>query len=214
MSSPLAIPAGDFAAYLFDCDGTLADSMPLHYEAWKSALAEWKVHFPQNLFYEWAGAKPIAVIQRLAAHHKLELELELGLGAGTGPAELPAAELPAAEIDRRREDAYHRLLPTVRGRADVLAHLEDARRRGLPCAVVSGSPRASVLKTLAVLGISGSFQAIVGAEDCAHGKPHPEPFLLAAQALGVDPARCLVFEDGELGIQSAVAAGLACVRVI
>jgi beta-phosphoglucomutase-like phosphatase (HAD superfamily) len=83
----------------------------------------------------------------------------------------------------------------------------------IPFAVVSGSPRASVKKTLGVLGLLDLFPVIVGAEDTPKGKPHPDPFLLAAKKLGVDPKKCLVFEDGELGIKSAEAAGMKWVRV-
>ncbi len=83
----------------------------------------------------------------------------------------------------------------------------------IPFAIVSGSPRASILKTLTTLGLVHHFPVIVGAEDYTHGKPDPEPFLTAARLLDVPPAQCLVFEDAEAGITAAVAAGMQWVHV-
>ncbi len=80
-------------------------------------------------------------------------------------------------------------------------------------AIVSGSPRASIEATLARLGLAHHFAAIVGAEDYTRGKPDPEPFLKAAALLGIEPGKCLVFEDADAGIASAEAAGMPYVRV-
>jgi HAD superfamily hydrolase (TIGR01509 family) len=188
----LELPDGTFDAYLFDCDGTLADSMPLHYRAWGRALATCGKVFPRDLFYLWAGVPPERIVAMLNER--------LGF------------DLPVAETVRRKEDIFYELLPEVRAVPGVLEHVQLQAGR-IPFAVVSGSPRASVLRTLACLGLLDRFPVIVGAEDCRQGKPWPEPFLRAAELLRVDPARCLVFEDGEAGIQSAQAAGMRWVRV-
>ncbi|MEO6829496.1 MAG: HAD family phosphatase, partial [Acidobacteriaceae bacterium] len=79
--------------------------------------------------------------------------------------------------------------------------------------VVSGSPRTSIIKTLKFLGIRDKFAEVIGAEDYERGKPHPEPFLLAAKRLNIPPSRCLVFEDADAGIESAKAAGMSWVKV-
>jgi HAD superfamily hydrolase (TIGR01509 family) len=108
----------------------------------------------------------------------------------------------------RQKEFLHLVKPIEEVLAEIHAH-----HGKIPFAVVSGSPRASVKKTLGVLGLLDLFPVIVGAEDTPKGKPHPDPFLLAAKKLGVDPKKCLVFEDGELGIKSAEAAGMKWVRV-
>jgi HAD superfamily hydrolase (TIGR01509 family) len=188
----IALPPGDFEAYLFDCDGTIADSMPLHYEAWQIALAEHGGQFPKDLFYAWAGVSLAKIVEKL--------NLEYGLS------------MPADKILLRKEQLYYESLPKLRVIPGVLAHIQ-AQYGKIPFAVVSGSQRESIAKTLHVLGLTDYFPVIVGAEDTALGKPHPDPFLLAAKLLNVSPERCLVFEDADLGIESARAAGMSWVRV-
>ena len=94
----------------------------------------------------------------------------------------------------------------------MLEHIKAEHGR-IPFAVVSGSTRDSVVGSLSVLGLLESFDTIVSAEDYKRGKPAPDGFLLAAERLGVAPADCLVFEDTDLGIESAIAAGMAYVKV-
>jgi HAD superfamily hydrolase (TIGR01509 family) len=188
----LTLPPFEFGAYLFDCDGTIADSMPLHFRSWNEAVAEHGAVFPSDLFAAWAGVP----LDRTVAL----LNETLGYA------------LPIVETVRRKEELYHALLPEVRAVASVVAHIDKQYGR-IPFAVVSGSPHASVVRTLTALGLIDKLPVIVGAEDYTHGKPHPEPFLTAAQLLGVAPGRCLVFEDADAGIQSAEAAGMQWVRV-
>ncbi len=188
----LKLPEGEFGAFLFDCDGTIADSMPLHFEAWNAALANWGASLPLDLFYAWAGIPLVRTVELLNEK----------FGHAIPPAEVPAI----------KERKYYELLPKLKPIPSVLEHVH-AQYGKIPFAVVSGSPRESVMKTLECLGLSEFFPVIVGAEDYAQGKPHPEPFLLAARLLGVSPARCLVFEDADLGIESARAAGMHWVRV-
>ncbi|MET7710680.1 HAD-IA family hydrolase [Micromonospora sp. NPDC005413] len=190
MSLPL--PPGEFAAYLFDCDGTIVDSMPLHYLAWQRALNEWGCEFPEELFYAWGG-RPTADIV-------VTLNEQQGLA------------MPVATVVERRESYYQELLPQLAAVPEVLAHIHDAHRR-VPFAVVSGSTRASVTASLDTLGLLDRFDVLVCADDYTRAKPDPEPFLLAAEHLGVPPGSCLVFEDTDLGIQAATAAGMASVRV-
>ncbi|MBM7491474.1 HAD family hydrolase [Micromonospora luteifusca] len=190
MSLPL--PSGEFAAYLFDCDGTIVDSMPLHYLAWQRALDEWGCEFPEDLFYAWGGRPTADIIVDLNEQHGLAM--------------------PVETVVERRESYYQELLPQLAAVPDVLAHIHDAHRR-VPFAVVSGSTRASVTASLDALGLLDRFDVLVCADDYTRAKPDPEAFLLAAQHLGVPPADCLVFEDTDLGIQAATAAGMASVRV-
>ena len=188
----LKIPEGAFGAYLFDCDGTVVDSMPLHFLAWRQALAEWKCDFSEEIFYAWGGMPVAEVITRL--------NRERGLS------------MPVAEVEARKENLYYERLPQLRPVAEVLEHI-DAMYGKIPFAVVSGGHVSSVTRSLTTVNLLDRFETIVGAEDYVNSKPAPDAFLLAAERLGVEPWDCLVFEDTELGIEAATAAGMASVRV-
>jgi HAD superfamily hydrolase (TIGR01509 family) len=188
----LKLPEGTFRAYLFDCDGTIADSMPLHYNAWKAALADWKCDYPEELFYSWGG-KPVRNI--IADLNKIN-----GL------------QMPVEALAMRKESLYLAQLPQLKAIPEVLEYIEAEHGR-IPFAVVSGSTRDSVVGSLSVLGLLDNFDAIVSADDYQQGKPAPDCYLLAATRLGVAPADCLVFEDTDMGIEAATAAGMASVKV-
>lgn len=188
----LKIPAGDFRAYLFDCDGTIADSMPLHYIAWKKALGEWNCALDEERFYAWGGVPPAEIVAMLNSMHGLAM--------------------PVEEVATRKENLYFELLPRLEPVAEVLEHIE-AMHGILPFAVVSGSTHESVVNSLTAIGLLDKFDLIVGSEEYARSKPAPDAYLTAAQRLGVAPRDCLVFEDTSLGIQAATAAGMQSVRV-
>ena len=188
----LPIPAGAFKAYLFDCDGTIVDSMPLHYIAWKTALAEWGCSFPEDLFYSWGGKPVDEIISTLNRMNGLQM--------------------PVEQVGTRKEGLYFDLLPQLRAIPEVLEHIQ-AQQGHIPFAVVSGGRRSSVVRSLTAVHLFDRFQTIVGADDYVHSKPAPDAFLVAAERLGVAPADCLVFEDTALGIQAATAAGMASVLV-
>lgn len=191
---PLTLPAGPFRAYLFDMDGTIADSMPLHYIAWKQALAEYGCPlFPEDLFYSWGGMPVREIVATLNQRHSLSMPIE--------------------EVAHRKEGLYYELLPQLTAVPEVLEQIEEAHQR-IPFAVVSGSTRESVTKSLDVLGLRDKFVVLVCAGDYKNAKPDPEPFLLAAKKLNVPPASCLVFEDTAMGIQAATAAGMQSVRIL
>ena len=192
MLMKLTLPAGSFRAYLFDCDGTIVDSMPLHYIAWKKALAEWNCDYEEALFYSWGG-RPIREIIAL-------LNEKNGLN------------MPVEEVAHTKEGYYLELLPTLKAIPEVIEHIEAQHGR-IPFAVVSGSRRESVVGSLNALNLLDRFEVLVCAEDYENGKPAPDAFLLAAERLGIAPADCLVFEDTDLGIEAATAAGMASVKV-
>ena len=188
----LELPPGPFAAYLFDCDGTIADSMPLHYRAWSAALAPYGCTFPEPLFYAWGGRPVNDILHDLARDQNLEL--------------------PIAHLTTHKEDLYLALLPELQSVPDVLEHILAAHPT-IPFAVVSGSSRESVAASLETLHLTQYFPTLVCAGDYTHPKPHPEPFLRAAELLGVPPHQCLVFEDTDIGIASAHAAGMSAVKI-
>ncbi|MGC1297764.1 MAG: HAD-IA family hydrolase [Alloacidobacterium sp.] len=188
----LKLPEGEFKAYLFDCDGTVADSMPLHFIAWKKALGEWGCDFYEDLFYSWGGLSVAKIISTLN--------------------ELRGLKMPVAEVEHRKESLYYEILPQLTAVPEVLEHIEDQYGQ-IPFAVVSGSARESVVASLTTLLLLDRFDTLVCMGDYKKNKPDPECFLLAAERLGVAPQDCLVFEDAELGIQAATAAGMASVKV-
>lgn len=192
MDVALPLPDGDFRAYLFDLDGTVADTMPLHFTAWTRAVEEAGGTFPIELFYALAGVPIVGVVEQLNARFGYRLD-------------------PVA-VAHRKEALYLEMIDQVRPIGSVLHHIHQQHGR-IPLAVVSGSPRESIIRTLDVLELRDRFDTLVGAEDYTRGKPDPEPFLVAAQRLGVEPRRCLVFEDADAGIRSAEAAGMPWVRV-
>ncbi len=188
----LALPAGAFRAYLFDCDGTVVDSMPLHYIGWTQALSEWGARFDEETFYAWGGKPPKEIIAELNR--------------------LQGLAMPVEAVAERKEQLYFSLLPQLKAVPEVVAHI-DAQYGRIPFAVVSGSNRESIVQSLTTVGLLDRFDLLVGHEDYARSKPAPDGFLLAAERLGVAPQECLVFEDTEMGIAAATAAGMASVRV-
>ena len=189
----LPLPAGTFKAYLFDCDGTIADSMPLHYVAWKRALGEHGCEFPEDVFYRWGGMPAAKIIRTLAGEQGIDM--------------------PFDEVEHRKEHLYYELLPNLQAVPEVLEHI-DLNHGRIPMAVVSGGTRTSVTSSLRTLGLLDKFDTLVCAGDYAHPKPAPDPFLVAAARLNVAPIDCLVFEDTEMGIEAATAAGMASVKVL
>ncbi len=188
----LPLPQGPFRAFLFDMDGTVADSMPLHYRTWVQAVEEQGCTFPPDLFLAWGGLTLPRTVEKLN--------------------ETFGYAMHPADTSRRKEELYLEQMDEMLPVQSVLAHIHEHYGK-LPFAIVSGSPRATIEGTLNRLGLLDRFDLIVGAEDYTHGKPDPEPFLVAARGLGVEPRDCLVFEDADAGIASAEAAGMQWVRV-
>ena len=188
----LNLPPGPFRAYLFDCDGTIADSMPLHYIAWSKALGEYGCTFDEQLFYSWGGKPAVEIIADLNKMQDLNM--------------------PPEALAEHKENLYFALLPQLQPIPEVVDIIQAEHGR-IPFAVVSGGRRNSVTNSLTTLGLLDKFETIVGAEDYKNSKPAPDAYLLAAARLGVAPNDCLVFEDTAMGIQAATAAGMASVKI-
>lgn len=185
-------PERDFKALLFDFDGTVADTMPGHLLAWNHALAAYGQKMTHEQHQRWAGRPTREIVDLLNQDY------------GT--------QMAADVILREKEVAYFNSFASISEIVPIMTIVRDNFGR-LPMAIVSGSRRDPVTRTLKQLGLESYFAPLVCAEDYARGKPAPDCFLMAAAALGVAPEDCLVFEDGELGIQAAWAAGMSCVRV-
>jgi beta-phosphoglucomutase-like phosphatase (HAD superfamily) len=191
---PLELPPGEFAALVFDCDGTLADSMPLYHRAWQRALRAHgaSFEFSWELFMSRAGMSTALTIEGL--------NLEFGTA------------LEAESVERRQHAEYLTLIDEVQPIASVV---EVARRHfgRIPMSVASGGARPLVERTLELIGVKELFPVVVVAADVPRGKPEPDIFLLAAKRMGVAPEACLVFEDGEPGLVAARRAGMKTVFV-
>lgn len=188
----LEISDREFGGYIFDCDGTIADTMPLHFLAWTKAMKDFGGVFPEELFYSLGGTPATVIVGMLNERYGLSMD-------------------PAQTV-RCKEDYYLQLIPEVKPIEPVLAIAR--KMHGLvPLSIASGGHREVVLATLRALGIESLFTAIVCAEDYVNGKPSPDPFLKAAILMGVAADACVVFEDTEIGIEAAKAAGMDWVLV-
>ncbi len=123
-----------------------------------------------------------------------------------------ASTCPSKPSPHRKENLYFSHLPALQPVPEVLEHI-NAQQGRIPFAVVSGSTRESIVRSLITVGLLDRFDILVGSEDYARSKPAPDAFLTAAGRLGVTPKDCLVFEDTDMGIAGATAAGMASVRV-
>lgn len=177
---------------IFDCDGTLTDSMPVHYVAWKATFKRYGIDFSEQRFYALAGAPSNKIVALLAGEAGIELD--------------------AAKVGDEKEHAFLDLLPEVKPveRVVDLVHQNLGTR---PLAVASGGYRWVIDRQLETIGLTGKFDAIVTAEDTKRHKPEPDVFLEAARQLGVPAEDCFVFEDGDLGLEAAKRAGMAAIDV-
>lgn len=191
----LDIPAGDFAGYIFDLDGTLVDTMPLHYRAWNRAMqhAGLKEELNEDLFYSLGGVPTRGVAKIFADHYGLVVDVE--------------------KVFHQKEALFVELRAEIKLIEAVVAFARKAVAQRVPVSVASGGPRDIVRHTLQLMHLRELFPVVVTPEDVEHGKPAPDMFLLAAKKMGVVPAQCLVFEDAEPGIKAAEAAGMKWVRV-
>jgi len=188
-----------YDGYIFDCDGTLADTMPQHYQAWNETLAlklGRPSDFTESMFYHFGGMPAREIVARL--NHDF------------------GYNLPPDQTAHDKEMRFLELLPgvgPVQEVVDVLNRLSpDAK-----VAVASGGLTEIVRETLGYLGLKigpkEKIKFLVGSDQVKHGKPNPELFLHAAELLGVEPKRCLVFEDAEPGFAAAKAAGMDYIDV-
>lgn len=186
-------PPPGTAALIFDCDGTLADTMPIHYRAWTAMLGRYGIAFPEDRFYQLGGVPTASIIRLLSDEQHVYV-----------------SDVDA--LTHEKESAFLDLLADVRPVGPVYRIAETYRGK-LPMAVASGGYREVVLRTLEAIGVTDWFGAVVAAEDTARHKPDPDVFLEAAKRLGVGPAGCMVFEDTDIGLEAARRAGMHRVDV-
>ncbi len=182
----------DHDAILFDCDGTLADTMPAHYRAWLTVIEPHGIPFDEDRFYALGGRPTRDIVATLAGEAGLVIDIE-------------QAAMLKEQGFLAQLDSILPIDPVV----DVVR-----RCRGLvPMAVVTGGYQDVCRQILDCLGITDAFDTIVASEDTPRHKPDPDPYLEAARRLGARPERCVVWEDSGLGIEAARRAGMHWIDV-
>lgn len=190
----LTLPTTNYKALIFDLDGTLADSMPVHFKAWCRALEDNGAPgvFPEDVFYAMGGRPTRDIVEIINGEQNLHLNPD--------------------RVALSKKKHFLRELETV-GLIKEVAAIAEENRGKVPMAVASGGSREVVEKTLQLLNISDWFDEVVSSSEVENGKPAPDIFLEAASRLGVAPETCVVFEDGRAGIIGAREAGMEVVVV-
>ncbi len=177
---------------VFDCDGTLADTMPLHWKAWSSITSKHGLHFPEERFYALGGVPSRDIVKMLCEEQGLKLD-------------------PLA-VAKEKEEAYLPFLPGVQPISVVVA-VAEANHGKLPMAVASGGMKHIIEQVLEHLRIRHYFDAVVTSEDVKRQKPAPDIFLEAARRIGIQPHHCRAYEDTDLGLQAIRSAGMEAIDV-
>jgi beta-phosphoglucomutase-like phosphatase (HAD superfamily) len=174
-------------ALIFDCDGTLADTMPLHWRAWQAVTQKHGLVFPEDRFYSLGGVPSRDILKMLS--------------------EEQGRPLDHLAVSKEKEAIYLPLMPQVQEIAEVV-NIAREHYGVIPMAVASGGIRSHINEVLTHLGIRHLFQAVVTSEDVTRQKPAPDIFLEAARLLGVPPQFCRAYEDTDLGLQAIRSAGM------
>ena len=177
---------------IFDCDGTLADTMPLHWRAWQAVTRRHGVHFPEERFYALGGVPSRDILQMLRVEQGLSID-------------------PQA-VAREKEEEYLNWLTDV-GPVPEVVEVARAHHGRIPMAVASGGIKPIIERVLVHLGIRDFFVAVVTSEDVQQQKPAPDIFLEAARRIQVAPQFCRAYEDTDLGLQAIRSAGMEAVDI-
>jgi HAD superfamily hydrolase (TIGR01509 family) len=176
-----------YTGYIFDCDGTLAHSMPVHYAAWRQTAEENGTEMSEELFYSLGGVPTTRIVEILSEKFGVKMDPEV--------------------VAKRKEDVYVQNMGNIQPLQEVTAFARKVATFA-KVSVASGGYLAVVLKTLEAIGFKDFFPVIVTTEQVARGKPFPDMFLEAANRMGVPANECLVLEDSPAGIEAAKAAGM------
>ena len=176
-----------YAGYIFDCDGTLAHSMPIHYRAWADTVEKHGGQFPENLFYNLGGIPSIRIVEILNDKFGTALETEL--------------------IATEKERLYVERIATTQPIKEVADFAREVAAHA-KVSVASGGILPVVTQTLEAIGFKDFFPVIVTSDQVKRGKPFPDMFLEAAHRMQVAPSDCLVVEDSNAGFEAATAAGM------
>jgi HAD superfamily hydrolase (TIGR01509 family) len=184
---------GPYKAFLYDCDGTLADNMPSHKAAFVKVAAQYNIDLNDAMIDELAGWPTVLIADEIMKRYNVQFDRETF-----------ARQKSSIFVEEFIEET----LPIP----FVVQHLKDHVGK-VKIGVVSGGSRTTVSQTLKVIGVDKYLDVLVCAGETERGKPFPDPFLAAARQLGVKPEECLVFEDGDPGVQAAERACMKWIRV-
>lgn len=179
-------------ALIFDLDGTLANTMPVHFWAFKNIVIDYGIEFTPELFAKLAGVPSVGTIEKLN--------------------EWFGTNMDAEEIGHFKEEEYEKIMHKMKPIAPVV-ELAKKYHGVLPMAIGTGGYKRLAWKTMEILGLDKYFDILVSIDDVERPKPFPDTFLKCAELLGVQPSVCEVFEDAELGIQAAKSAGMMATLV-
>ncbi|KOH46948.1 HAD family hydrolase [Sunxiuqinia dokdonensis] len=184
--------APEIKGLIFDLDGTIADTMPIHYVAWRNAAARYGIDFSVELFEKLAGIPLYKTVEKLN--------------------ELFNKNIDPQEMGDAKEAEYEASMHLAQPIEPVMDVIRQYHGK-LPMAVGTGGCRYLSEKVMRIVGVDQYIDQLVSADEVSQHKPHPETFLKCAELIGVKPQDCLVFEDGILGMQAAKAAGMQAVNV-
>ena len=176
-----------YKGYIFDCDGTVAHSMPIHYAAWRQTAEENGILMTEELFYSLGGVPTTRIVEILNEKFGTNLDPE--------------------EVARRKEAVYLENMGNMQPIEEVAAFARKVAKFA-KVSIASGGYLPVVLETLKAIGFKDFFPVVVTTEQVSRGKPFPDMFLEAAKRMGVPPNECLVLEDSPAGIEAAKAAGM------
>jgi beta-phosphoglucomutase family hydrolase len=179
-------------ALIFDLDGTLADTMPVHFIAYKNILTEYGIEFTPTLFDTLAGIPAVGTIRKLN--------------------EIFGTNMDPEKVGYYKEQEYEKMMYKMKPITPVIDLVKKYHGK-LPMSVGTGGYKRLAWKSLEILGLDSYFDILVSNEDVVHSKPHPETFLKCAEKMGVEPEFCQVFEDGALGMLAAKTAGMMATLV-
>ena len=190
---PLSIlPPEPFKALIFDCDGTLADTMPTHVKAWVATYKSFGIDITEAPFFEMGGLPNRAIIETLNEKFGYDLEIE--------------------QTQSAKEQRFIEVLHTIE-EIKTVADIARQYHQKVPMAVASSGLGRIVYQTLTTTKLFDLFDVIVTADDVINGKPSPDIFLLAAERMNIAPEDCIVYEDGDPGLEAAARAGMRAVDV-
>ena len=174
-------------ALIFDLDGTLSDSLPVHIASWDNVRKQFNCSFDKRIMVEMTGAPTVLFAERIKKEQNLDVEVDV--------------------LVRMKHEEFRKNIHRIKQHDSVVNLMKSAYGK-MPLAVGTGASRASAMGQLIELNLLDYFDCIVTADDVSRHKPEPDTFVKCAELMGVDVSNCQVFEDGELGMDAALSVGM------